>query len=123
MKSCKEMNKELLTLVCQCLQTDECIAHCNYGPCCTCQRIANYLETAGCRVLPWKIGDVVYYITDKGTLDTDTVIRLTVTEAAVNPILKRHKNSFWKSYKGKWFRTLPEAEEFLEQLKEWQVND
>ena len=117
------MNKELCKLICACLQTDECIAHCNYGPCCTCQRLTNYLEANNCEVLPWKIDDTVYYITDKGTIDTDIVIRLTITKIGVNPLLKRHKTSFWKSYKGKWFRTLTEAEEFVEELKEWLEND
>lgn len=106
-------------LVCECNQTDDCIAHCNYRPCCTCTRIANYLTQCGCIVLPWKIGDIIYYITDKGTIDTDTVIRLTVTKTGVNPLLDKHKNSFWKHYKGKWFRTQAEAEEFVEGLKEW----
>ena len=110
--------KRLTQLICESYQTDECIAHCNYGPCCTCEHIANYLEASGCVVLPWKIGDTVYYITNKGIIDTDTVIRLTVTSTGVNPLLKRHKTSFWKSYKGKWFRTEEEAKTALKELKE-----
>ncbi len=110
--------KRLTQLICESYQTDECIAHCNYGPCCTCERIANYLTQCGCVILPWKIGDTVYYITDRCTIDTDTVIRLTVTSTGVNPLLKRHKTSFWKSYKGKWFRTEEEAKTALKELKE-----
>lgn len=112
-------NKRLIQLVCESYQTDECIAHCNYGPCCTCERIANYLATSGCMVLPWKIGDTVYYITNDYKIETDTVIRLTITATDINPILDRHNRSFWKHYKGRWFKTLCEAEDYLEKLKEW----
>jgi hypothetical protein len=113
-------NKKRLTqLVCESYQTDECIAHCNYGSCCTCERIANYLATSGCVVLPWKIGDTVYYITDDYKIETDTVIRLTITATDVNPILDHHNRGFWKHYKGRWFKTLLEAEDYLEELKEW----
>lgn len=117
------MNKELFNLVCGSYQTDECIAHCNYGPCCTCLRITNYLEANGCVILPWKIGDTVYYITDNYQIDTDTIIRLTITSTGINPLLKRHKRGFWKSYKGRWFKTLFEAEDYLEELKERLEND
>lgn len=109
------MNKELCNLICGCLQTDECIAHCNYDPCCTCERLANYLEANGCVILPWKIGDTIYYITDRGTIARDTVIRLTITKKSVNPLLEKHTTGFWKHYK--WFRTLPEAEDYLKQEK------
>ena len=111
--------KRLIQLVCESYQTDECIAHRNYGPCCTCERIANYLATSGCIVSPWKIGDTVYYITKDYKIDTDTVIRLTITSTGINPILKRHNRGFWKHYKGRWFKTLFEAEDYLEELKEW----
>ena len=102
-------------LVCECIQTDECIAHCNYGPCCTCTRIANYLSQCGCRILPWKIGDIIYYISPRNTIETDTVIRLTVTKNGVNPLLDKHTTSFWKCYK--WFRTEEEAKDYLKELK------
>ena len=56
-------NKKRLTqLICESYQTDECIAHCNYGPCCTCDRIANYLVTSGEVIPPVDIGDKVWYI-------------------------------------------------------------
>jgi hypothetical protein len=70
-------------------------------------------------VLPWKIGDTVYYITDDYKIETDTVIRLTITATDVNPILDHHNRGFWKHYKGRWFKTLFEAEDYLEELKEW----
>ena len=116
------MNQELLDLVCASYQTDECIAHCNHGPCGSCVSITNYLEANGCIVLPWKIGDTVYYITKDYKIDTDTVIRLTITSTGVNPILKRHNRDFWKHYKGRWFKTLFEAEDYLEELQEWIEN-
>lgn len=106
--------ERLTQLVCECLQTDECIAHCNYGPCCTCQRIANYLTECGSIVLPWKIGDIVYYINPStNTIETDTVIRLTLTRSGCNPLLDHHNTGFWKYYK--WFRTRLEAEEYLKE--------
>lgn len=108
------MSKELTQLVCECIQTDECIAHCNYGPCCTCERIANYLVACGCRVLPWQIGDIVYYINPRtNTIETDTVIRITITKSGCNPLLDKHKTGFWKYYK--WFRTRVEAEEYIKE--------
>lgn len=56
-------NKKRLTqLICESYQTDECIAHCNYGPCCTCERIANYLATSGEVIPPVDVGDKVWYI-------------------------------------------------------------
>ena len=77
------MKQELLDLVCASYQTDECIAHCNHGPCGSCVSITNYLEANGCIVLPWKIGDTVYYITKDYKIDTDTVIRLTITSTGI----------------------------------------
>lgn len=110
-------NKKRLTqLICESYQTDECIAHCNYGPCCTCERIANYLATSGCVVLPWKIGDTIYYITDRDTIETDTVIRLTITKNGVNPLLDKHTTGFWKHYK--WFTSYDAAKTALKELKE-----
>jgi hypothetical protein len=52
----------LTQLICDCLQTDECIAHCNHGPCCTCEQIANYLVTSGEVIPPVDVGDKVWYI-------------------------------------------------------------
>ena len=54
--------KRLTQLICESYQTDECIAHCNYGPCCTCERIANYLATSGEVIPPVDVGDKVWYI-------------------------------------------------------------
>lgn len=109
--------ERLTQLVCECLQTDECIAHCNYGPCCTCTRLANYLATSGCKPLPWKINDIIYYINPRTKkIETDTVIRLTITQAGCNPILAKHKTSFWKHYQ--WFRTEWEARNYLKNKKE-----
>lgn len=110
-----ETNIEKLTqLICECLQTDECIAHCNYGPCCTCKQIANYLTECGCSILPWHIGDTIYYINPQtNAIETDTVIRLTITKSSCNPLLDKHNTGFWKCYK--WFRTRPEAEEYIKE--------
>jgi hypothetical protein len=56
-------NKNRLTqLICESYQTDGCIAHCNHGPCCTCERIANYLVTSGEVIPPVDVGDKVWYI-------------------------------------------------------------
>ena len=56
-------NKKRLTqLICESYQTDECIANCNYGPCCTCERITNYLVTSGEVIPPVDVGDKVWYI-------------------------------------------------------------
>ena len=52
----------LTQLICDCLQTDECIARCNHGPCCTCDHIANYLATCGTVIPPVDVGDKVWYI-------------------------------------------------------------
>lgn len=54
--------KRLTQLICESCQTDECIAHCNHGPCCTCERIANYLATSGEVLPPVDVGDKVWYI-------------------------------------------------------------
>lgn len=54
--------KRLTQLICESYQTDECIAHCNYGPCCTCERIASYLVTSGEVIPPVDVGDKVWYI-------------------------------------------------------------
>lgn len=54
--------KRLTQLICESYQTDECIAHCNYGPCCTCERIASYLTTSGEVIPPVDVGDKVWYI-------------------------------------------------------------
>lgn len=56
-------NKKRLTqLICESYQTDECIAHCNHGPCCACESIANYLATSGEVIPPVDVGDKVWYI-------------------------------------------------------------
>ena len=54
--------KRLTQLICESYQTDECIAHCNYGPCCTCESIANYLVASGEVIPPVDVGDKVWYI-------------------------------------------------------------
>ena len=54
--------KRLTQLVCESYQTDECIAHCNHRPCCTCKRIATYLATSGEVISHVDVGDKVQYI-------------------------------------------------------------
>lgn len=54
--------KRLMQLICESYQTDECIAHCNYGPCCTCKMITNYLVASGEVIPPVDVGDKVWYI-------------------------------------------------------------
>lgn len=54
--------KRLVQLICESYQTDECIAHCNYGPCRTCEMITNYLVASGEVIPPVDVGDKVWYI-------------------------------------------------------------
>lgn len=106
----------LTQLICDCIQTDDCIAHCNHGPCCTCGQIANYLIENNCAILPHKIGDTIYYINPRNNaIEEDTIIRLTITKTGCNPILDRHTTKFWKHYK--WFTSSEAAEEYIKELK------
>ena len=54
--------KRLAQLICESYQTDECIAHCNHGLCCTCNNIVEYLAASGEVIPPVDIGDKVWYI-------------------------------------------------------------
>lgn len=105
------MRDKLCELVCESIQTDECIAHCrNY--CGVCIKVVDRLIASGMTTSPWRVGDIIYYINlQTNTVETDTVIRLTVTKAGVNPILKMHNTSFWKHYT--WFTSQEEAENYL----------
>lgn len=114
--SMKNITEDLTQLVCECLQTDECLAHCNHGPCFPCQRLAGCLIENGCVLLPWKIGDVVYYISNRETIEKDIIIRLTLTKTGCNPILEKHTTGFWKHYN--WFRSYEEAKDYLKLKKE-----
>ena len=105
------MLDKLCELVCESVQTNECIAHCrNY--CNICKDIANRLIASGMTTSPWQVGDTIYYINPQtNTIETDAVVRLTVTKSGVNPILKRHNTGFWKYYT--WFTSQEEAENYL----------
>jgi hypothetical protein len=58
---------------------------------------------------------MIYYIGPRNTIETDVVIRLTVTNKGVKPLLDRHTTGFWKEYK--WFRSQIEAENYLKEIK------
>lgn len=57
-----EMRNRLVELVCGAIQTDGCIAHCNYAPCIRCEIIADHLIANGVIVPPCKVGDMIYKI-------------------------------------------------------------
>lgn len=57
-----ETRDRLVELVCGAIQTDGCIAHCNYAPCIRCEIIADHLIENGVIVPPCKVGDRVYSI-------------------------------------------------------------
>ena len=110
-------NTERLTeLICQHIQTDSCLARCNNPYCSDCKYMAEYLTKNGCLMTPWNIGDTVYYVNPlDNTIQTDTVVRLTITKSAVKPILDKHNAGFWTQYT--WFRTDEEANEFIKEVK------
>ena len=57
------MRDRLIELVCEGIQTDECIGHCNHPYCHEVERIADHLLANGVIVLPCKVWDTVYYLT------------------------------------------------------------
>lgn len=78
--------------------------------------IANHLLAHGVTILPYKVGDAIYYIDeDTHSIGTDTVKFLTVTKNGVRPILNGHNTWFWKDHV--WgqnvFLSLEEAENAL----------
>lgn len=64
----------------------------------------------------YNIGDTIYYINPRtNTIETDTIIRLTITKSGCNPILAKHTTKFWKHFK--WFTSYKEAENYIKELK------
>ena len=54
------MRDRLIELICERIQSDECIRHCNHPPCNACKNTADYLLENGVIVPPCKVGDTVY---------------------------------------------------------------
>lgn len=56
-------------------------------------------------VLPCKIGDTIYIVNPyNNTVEEDTVMFFTVTQAGILPKLKYHNRKFWEH--NKWFETV-----------------
>ena len=49
-------------IVCEGLQSEDCIAHCNYPPCLHCTAITTNLINSGIVIPPVDVGDKVWYI-------------------------------------------------------------
>lgn len=56
------MEEKLKDIICEVLQCDDCIAHCNYPPCHKVKQLTETLLRNGVILPPCNIGDVVYYI-------------------------------------------------------------
>ena len=61
------MRDRLTELICENIQTDECVAHCNHPYCDKCKNLADYLLENGVIVPPCKVGDTVYRVIEMGT--------------------------------------------------------
>lgn len=113
-----DVRKKLVEIVCDAMEADGCIGHCNHPPCFAVERVVNALIANGVTVLPCNVGDKIYYI-DRyaGKIDEDTVKFLTITKNGVKPILTYHNIKFWDFYElGKTaFFTREEAELHLPQ--------
>lgn len=60
--------------------------------------LAEYLTANGVVVLPYKVGDKIYYI-DEGKVEEDTIKFITITKDGCKPILTWHNRKFWDYYK------------------------
>ena len=60
-----DMTDKLVDLICESMQEDDCIAHCNHPPCHKCKMIAERLIANGVIALPCKAGDIVWFNTYK----------------------------------------------------------
>jgi hypothetical protein len=49
-------------IVCEGLQSEDCVAHCNYPPCLRCAAIAANIVNSGIVIPPVDVGDKVWYI-------------------------------------------------------------
>lgn len=56
-----KQREKLIELICDNLQVDGCIAHCNYPPCDKCKTIADHLLANGVIVPPCKVGQTVWW--------------------------------------------------------------
>lgn len=80
--------------------------------------LADYLLANKVCLLPFNVGDIIYYIdTESYTIETDIIERVTVTKKGFYPKLKKHTNGFWKAYK--WFTSYESAQKFFNRLKDW----
>lgn len=61
--------------------------------------LAKYLIANGVMLLPYKVGDKIYYI-DRHTnkVEEDTIKFITITKNGPKPILTRHNKHFWEYY-------------------------
>ena len=57
------MKDTLKEIVCEAIQEDECIAHCNYPHCHKVNSVVDNLIKHNIIIAPCKVGDTVYYIT------------------------------------------------------------
>ena len=82
--------------------------------------IADNLIANGVTVLPYKVGDKIYYI-DRytNTVEEDTIKFITITKHGCKPILMRHSTKFWDYYVfgANVFLDKEEAEAALEKYK------
>ena len=61
------MRDRLIELICDSIQTSECVCHCNHPYCNECNKLADYLLANGVIVPPCKVGDMVYRVVTMGT--------------------------------------------------------
>ena len=61
--------------------------------------IADNLIANGVTILPYKVGDKIYYI-DRYTnnIEEDSIKFITITKLGYKPILTRHNTKFWEYY-------------------------
>ena len=59
----------------------------------TCDRAARTLEK--CYLVPYNVGDTLYFINHLGNIDTDTIKYITITKTGAKPILNHHNIRFW----------------------------
>jgi uncharacterized membrane protein len=61
--------------------------------------LVDYLINHGVTVLPYKVGDKLYYIDRHiNTVEEDTIKFITITKNGPKPILTRHNARFWEYY-------------------------
>lgn len=83
----------------------------------TAKERADYLIDNGVMIIPYKVGDKLYYIDRKtNIIEEDTIKFITITKQGYKPILTRHNTRFWNYY---MFGTnvFLTKEEALEKLK------